>query len=234
MQRSPDIRAADASVRAAEAGLAAARLYREPALSLQAIDIRSKDVTSFSREDTLQAAVTLPLSDGGLGREQVREAQATLAGAQAQGEATRRTVLAGVSAAYLTAGSRRRQLAAALITQQIAQETFDKTRLGYQNGLFPLINILNAQAALTQARIAYTQAVYDAAAAAVGLTAAFQGAAPAAPISPVPAATTPGAAGTGANGTSPAGANVPGTTPAGNSTTGTGAGGAGSGGRGAP
>jgi len=114
-------------------------------------------------------------------------------------------VLAGVSAAYLTAGSRRRQLAAALVTQLIAQETFDKTRLGYQNGLFPLINVLNAQAALTQARIAYTQAVYDAAAAAVGLTAAFQGAAPVAPTSPVPVipapmTTPPGAAGAGTGG----------------------------------
>ena len=240
--RSPDIRAADATVRADEAALAAARLYREPTLSLQAIDIRSKDVTSFSREDTLQAAVTLPLSDGGLGREQVREAEAALAGARAQVEATRRTVLANVSAAYLTAGSRRRQVAAALVTQQIAQETYDKTRLGYQNGLFPLINVLNAQAALTQARIAYTQAVYDAAAAAAGLAAAFEGATPAAPAPaapttptiPTPMTITPGANGTGANGTSPAGAGGPGTTPAGTSTTGTGAGGAGAGGRGTP
>ena len=241
VQRSPDVRAADATVRADEAALSAARLYREPTLSLQAIDIRSKDVTSFSREDTVQAAVTLPLSDGGLGREQVREAQAALAGARAQVETTRRTVLASVSAAYLTAGSKRRQLAAALATQQIAQETYDKTRLGYQNGLFPLINVLNAQAALTQARIAYTQAVYDAAAAAAGLSAAFEGGTPTTtPASsttapaPSPPTTAPDAAGTGANGTSPAGANAPGTTPTGTSTTGTGAGGAGSGGRGTP
>ena len=236
VQRSPDVRAADATVRADEAAVAAARLYREPALSLQAIDIRSKDVTSFSREDTLQAAVTLPLSDGGLGREQVREAEAALAGARAQVAQTRRTVLASVSAAYLTAGSRRRQLAAALVTQQIAQETYDKTRLGYQNGLFPLINVLNAQASLTQARIAYTQAVYDAAAAAAGLTAAFEGASPAVPTGAAP--TTPSStppvtpSGTGANGTSPAGAGGPGTTPAGTGTTGTG--GAGAGGRGTP
>ena len=234
--RSPDVRAADATVRADEAALSAARLYREPTLSLQAIDIRSKDVTSFSREDTLQAAVTLPLSDGGLGREQVREAQAALAGAQAQVTQTRRTVLASVSAAYLTAGSRRRQVAAALATQQIAQETYDKTRLGYQNGLFPLINVLNAQAALTQARIAYTQAVYDAAAAAAGLSAAFAGATPALPAltTPTTPVTPPPTAPTGANGTSPAGAGGPGTTPSGTSTTGTGAGGAGAGGRGTP
>ncbi len=238
VERSPDVRAADATVRADEAALSAARLYHEPAFSLQAIDIRSKDVTSFSRQDTLQAAVTLPLSDGGLGREQVREAEAALAGARAQVAGTRRTVLASVSAAYLTAGSRRRQVAAALVTQQIAQETYDKTRLGYQNGLFPLLNVLNAQAALTQARIAYTQAVYDAAAAAAGLAAAFEGATPVAPALPAPTTpaptTTPGTGGTGANGTSPAGAGGPGTTPSGTSTTGTGAGGAGAGGRGTP
>lgn len=236
LERSPDLRAADATARAGEAALSAARLYREPTLSLQAIDIRSKDVTSFSREDSVQAAVTLPLSDGGLGREQVREAQAALAGARAQGEATRRTVLASVSAAFLTAGSKRRQVASALVTQRVAQETYDKTRLGYQNGLFPLINVLNAQAALTQARIAYTQAVYDAAAAAAGLSATFEGATTAAPGMPVtaPATAAPGANGTGANGTSPAGAGGPGTTPTGTSTTGPGAGGAGSGGRGTP
>lgn len=230
--RSPDLRAAEATVRADRAALEAARLYREPAYSLQAIDIRSKDVTSFQSEDTVQAAVTLPLSDGGLGRAQVQEAQAALAGATAQAEVVRRTVLAGVSAAYLTAQSRRRQIDAARTARDIAQITYDKTTLGYRSGLFPLLQVLTARAALTQARIAYTQAVYDAAAASTTLSTAFAGSVPTPlPASPVPAAPPP----TGANGTSPAGgASTPGTTPAGNSTTGTGPGGASAGGRGAP
>ena len=232
LSRSPDLRAAEATIRADRAAIAAARLYREPAFSLQAIDIRSKDVTSFRSEDTVQAAVTLPLSDGGLGSAQVQEAQAALAGASAQAEAVRRTVIAGVSAAYLTAQSRRRQIESARTARDIAQITYDKTTLGYRNGLFPLLQVLTARAALTQARLAYTQAVYDAAAASTTLSTAFAGAAPALPPAPiVPAAVPP----TGANGTSPTGgASTPGTTPAGNSTTGTGAGGAGSGGRGAP
>ncbi len=230
LSRSPDLRAAEATVRADQAAVSAARLYREPAFSLQAIDIRSKDVTSFQSEDTVQAAVTLPLSDGGLGSAQVQEAQAALAGASAQAEAVRRTVLAGVSATYLTAQSRRRQIESARTARDIAQITYDKTTLGYRNGLFPLLQVLTARAALTQAQIAYTQAVYDAAAASTTLSTAFAGAVPALiPTAPLAAPLS------GANGTSPAGgASTPGTTPAGNSTTGTGAGGAGSGGRGAP
>jgi len=233
LTRSPDLRAAEATIRADKAALDAARLYREPAYSLQAIDIRSKDVTSFRSEDTLQAAVTLPLSDGGLGRAQVTEAQAALLGATAQVEVIRHTVVAGVSAAFLTAQSRRRQVESARTARDIAQITYDKTTLGYRNGLFPLLQVLNARAALTQARIAYTQAVYDAAAASTTLSTALAGSVPttlSAP--PVPAAAPPQA---GANGTSPTGgASTPGTSPAGNSTTGTGPGGAGSGGRGAP
>jgi outer membrane protein TolC len=217
LSRSPDLRAAEAAIQADQAALAAARLYREPVVSLQAIDIRSKDVTSFRSEDTVQAAVTLPLADGGLGRAQVQEAQAALAGAEAQREAIRRQAFANVSAAYLTAESRRRQIDAARTSQDIAQITYDKTTLGYRNGLFPLLQVLTARAALTQARITYTQAVYDAAAASSALSNEFEGATPTASLetSPAPSALT--APPTGANRTSPAGA-----------------GGANAGGRGAP
>ena len=232
LSRSPDLRAAQATIRADEAALSAARLYRDPTYSLQAIDIRSKDVTGFRQLDTIQAAITLPLTDGGLGRAQVQEAQAALNAAKTQVEIIRRQALAGVSAAYLTAQSRRRQVASARTAQDIAQITYDKTTLGYRNGLFPLLQVLNARAALTQARIAYTQALYDAAAASTSLSTAFAGFVPTA--LPTPAPTAPAAPPTGANGTGPAGANLPGTSPAGNSTTGTGAGGANAGGRGGP
>ena len=172
---SPDVRAAPATVRADQAALASAHLFAEPAFSLQAIDIRSNDQTSFSRVDTVQAAVTVPLSDGGLGRAQVREAEAALSGAQAQEETARRAVLVAVSAAYLTAQSTRSQVAAALVARDVAQISYDKTRLGYENGLFPLSDVLNAQAALRQAQIAYTQALYDAAVALGALNAALNG-----------------------------------------------------------
>ncbi len=222
LANSPNLRVGDAALRAAEAGLQAIRLYREPTLSLQAIDIRSNDRTSFSRLDTVQATVSLPLSDGGLGRAQVREAEALLAEARARNAETRRVVLAGVSTAYLTAQSQRRQVAAAKVALDIAQITYDKTVLGYRSGLFPQLQVLTAQTALTQARIAYTQAVYGAGAAAASLSATLAGAvAPVSPALPPVAPATPPAS------PSPAGAGAPTTSPAGNPTTGPNAGKAG-------
>jgi outer membrane protein len=163
LQYLPDIRAAEATVRADELALRAAQRWREPGLSLQAIDLRSGDQTAFSREDTVQLSLALPLSDGGLGRARVREAQAVVEQARAQAEAAQRTALVTVSAAYLTAQSSRQQVQAAGVAQDTAQIAYDKTVLGYRNGLFPFTDVLNAQAALTQARIAYRQALYDAA-----------------------------------------------------------------------
>ena len=163
LQYSPTVRSADATVRANEAALRAARRWREPGLSLQAIDLRSSDKTAFSREDTVQAMLTLPLSDGGVGRARTREAQATFEQARAQAELARRTALVTVSSAYLTAQSSARQIDAAGVAQEMAQTAYEKTVIGYRNGQFPLTDVLNAQSALTQARIAYRQAVYDAA-----------------------------------------------------------------------
>ena len=73
--RAADVRAAQASVRAAQAALEAARRGRAPDLSLQAIDARSKDVTGFSRLDTLQVSVTVPLSDSGLLQSQIQRSR---------------------------------------------------------------------------------------------------------------------------------------------------------------
>lgn len=165
LQNSPDVRAADATSHAAKMALDAAKLFKEPTVELQAIDVRSSDKTSFSREDSILASITVPLADGGLGKAQVREAEAALNQANEQAKSARRAALIAVSAAYLTAQSARTLVSAAQAAQDVAQITYDKTVKGYQNGLFPLINVLTAQNVLAQARIATVQATYDAASA---------------------------------------------------------------------
>ncbi len=221
---STDVAAADANVRADESALASARAYREPTLSLQGIDLHSKDATSFSREDTVQAEVSIPLTDGGVGRAQVQGAQAALAAARAQAQAARRRTLVAVSAAYLTAQSNIAQVTATQTALDIAQTTYDKSVLGYRNGLTPLADVLSAQNALNQARLAAIQARYDAASAQTSLQAALAGdtgtVASAAPVSPggASAQAEPEAAPNNAAGASaPAGAGAPTDTPAGNS-----------------
>jgi outer membrane protein TolC len=206
-------------VRADQTALQTARLSHEPTYSLQASDTRSNDQTSFSRLDTIQASVSFPLTDGGLAAAQVREAQAALAQAQAQAETARKTALTSVSAAYLTAQSARSQVEATREAQDVAQVTYDKTVRGYQNGLFPLINVLNAQTALAQARAAYVQALYDAMTAQTQLDLALSGAvaAPANSPSPAPpAGASPGSSGTPPNAQSPQGASPAGAPSGGN------------------
>ncbi|MHB2018332.1 MAG: TolC family protein [Candidatus Xenobia bacterium] len=167
--RSPQIHAALATLRAQQMALAAARLYRTPSLALVAGDVRSTDQTAFSREDSVQALITWPLTDGGLGKAQIAEAQAALAAAQAQLEVARKTVLLSSANAWSTAQTRIQQLQSAKVAADVAQVSYDKTRRGYSAGLFPLINVLDALNTLTQARLAYAQARYDAAAAVAAL-----------------------------------------------------------------
>jgi len=169
VKNSPDVRAAEASVRAQEIAQQAVGLWREPIYSLQGSDTRSNDQTGFARLDTIEATITIPLSDGGLARAQVREARSALEQARAQAESARRTTLVTVSTAYLLAQGSLRQVAAARVAREIAQTTYEKTVRGYQAGLFPLTDVLSAQSALAQARVADAQARYDAAAAAATL-----------------------------------------------------------------
>jgi outer membrane protein TolC len=158
---SPEVMAADATVRASEDALSAARRYRDPSVSFQAIDARSGDQTSFSREDVLQAQITVPLSDGGLGDSQVRAAAAELEHASAQADAARKSARAAAGAAYLNADGTAAELASAKDASDIAATTYDRTLEGYRNGLFPLVDVLTAQNALAQASTLYVQSLYD-------------------------------------------------------------------------
>lgn len=167
---SPSVRAADATVRANETALQIAKRSRDPVLALQGSDIRSNDKTGFSRLDSVQATISIPLSDGGLSKAQRQAAQAALEQARAQAQVARQTTLLAVSAAYLTAQSSQKQLGAALEARDVAQTAYDKTARGYRLGLFPLADVLTAGNELRQARTAYAQALYEAANAVSTLT----------------------------------------------------------------
>ncbi len=160
---SPAVRAADATVKANEVGLQIAKHSRDPLLALQASDVRSNDQTGFRSLDTVQATISIPLSDGGASKAARKAAQATLEGSRAQAEAARQTTLVAVSAAYLTAQSSQKQLDAAREARDIAQIAYDKTVRGYTLGLFPFADVLTAGNELRLARTAYAQSLYDAA-----------------------------------------------------------------------
>jgi outer membrane protein len=175
---SPDVFAAENTVLADKEALVAATQYNTPALSLQALDARGGDVTSFSRQDTVQASVTVPLDDGGLEKAQIAAAQASLAQATAQESAARKAVIVAVSTEYVELQSSLSEVQSTQMEQALAQTTYDKTRLGYLNGLYPLTDVLSSESALAQAQTDSIQAVYDAKSASYALSVAVGMSAP--------------------------------------------------------
>ena len=165
IEHSPDVMAASAVVDADEKSLRLSRLYRDPSYSVQLSDARSGDVTGFSRLDNIQANITIPLSDGGLGAGQVKEAQSVLAQAKVQLDGAKRLAGSTAAAADLTERNAASQTVAAKVALTIAQTAYEKTIAGYHEHLFPLSDTLVAQSAYLQTLIAYTQSLYDQAAA---------------------------------------------------------------------
>ena len=88
---------------------------------------------------------------------------AALNQARAQAVAARHAVVVAVSSAHVAAQSNGRQVALRKAALDIAQTTYDKTILGYRNGLFTITDVLAAQAALASSRSDYTLSIYDAA-----------------------------------------------------------------------
>ena len=81
----------------------------------------------------------------------------------------RQTAQLSVSTNYLNAQSALDLVGPTQSAVDIAQTTLNKTQQGYLAGLNPIVDVLNAQLALNQARIAHAQAVYDAASAVAAL-----------------------------------------------------------------
>jgi outer membrane protein TolC len=169
LKNSPDLKAALEATASEQAVLEATKRYNDPQVSIQALDARSGDVTSFSRQDSLQASVTVPIDDGGVGHEQIKSAAATLAQAIAAEESVRKSVLLATSSDYVAVQGSLALVELTSAARDLAQATYEKTLLGYQSGLYPLSDTLAAQSALAQARTDYAQAVVSAASAAFSL-----------------------------------------------------------------
>jgi len=103
--------------------------------------------------------------DSSVGWRSVQEAEAAINQAKATVDASTLSTQASAAAAYHNAQSTQKVAESAKTALDIAQTAYDKTVLGYHNGLFPMTDVLNAQAALSQTRSAYTQALFDAGAA---------------------------------------------------------------------
>ncbi len=160
----PEILADQVRVRAFQIGVKLARAGLEPTFSLDAGGEYYPD-TSFQsprqRVAQITATLTIPLYDGGLTRDRVKEAHLATDNAQTTLESQQSGVALDVRQAYLNLQTAAQQIdsANAALQEAIAARQLAQVRYAGQVGIF--LEVTDAQSALVQAESSQVNAVYD-------------------------------------------------------------------------
>lgn len=164
LDRRPEILASTTEVRAAEKGIKLARASTDPRFSV-GLAGTYYPTTSFQyvRQSTaaITLGVTVPIYEGGLARERVREARALVDAAKAREDRVRRDVALQVQNAALDVETARKRLAAANVAVSAATAARDLAQQRYEAQVGLYLEVTDAQAALTQAQAAQVDAAYD-------------------------------------------------------------------------
>lgn len=160
----PEIRQAETSLKLAEQTVHYTKTEDDPSLALfattdwsSATSVASPNNTSY----TFGASVSWPIWTGGATRARVAEARNDVEIARKSLEQTSLVVGQEVrtSATNVMESSRRVQTAQSNVN--LAEESLRLSRLRYQEGVTPFVEVSNAEAALTQARTNFVSARYD-------------------------------------------------------------------------
>lgn len=160
----PEVLAAEAQVAAAHKGILLAQKSYLPSVNVSAQFTYSPDAAGFTPKTTAGAlvlSVSIPLYDGGQAAAQKEQAQAVLASAQTQRRNAIDQVELDVRTAYLNLLQARDRVAVANQALAQAQESYRLATVRYNNGVSPLLEVSDAQAALTQAEQNQVNALYD-------------------------------------------------------------------------
>lgn len=166
LQSRPEFAELAARQAAARAGIQLAESGARPTVALQATGSYSNTTGVFAGQAgtaswSVTLAATMNLHDGGITRERIREAQLRLEQLQALEVQQKQSVELEVRQAALTLSSAAEELAGAdaLIVQ--AQEALRIANVRFQAGVGTNLEVLNAQAAASQAEGARVQALFN-------------------------------------------------------------------------
>ncbi|HSF29881.1 MAG TPA: TolC family protein [Candidatus Tectomicrobia bacterium] len=160
LENRTELRALRARIRSAEADLTLAKRDFFPSLSADANwNYRGQELP-YAPNWVVGATLTVPVLNPPL-FSQVDEAAANLASAQASEEITAQNIVLEVQQSFvdLVAARERIRTAEVLLTQ--ARENLDLAQGRYQVGVGPLIDVTDAELALTQAESENIQAIVD-------------------------------------------------------------------------
>ena len=159
---SPEVRAAEASVQQESFGIGAARGAILPVVSFDYFyGINANQFAIYNPESNrllgsvFQAQATVPLWNWGAGQSKLRQARLRVRAAQAELTLAQRQLKANISTFHREAEIARDQVASLRESLDLATESLRLTVLRYQAGEVGILEVVDAQTTLIQARNAY-------------------------------------------------------------------------------
>jgi outer membrane protein TolC len=161
-KNNPDIRAAQATVTQETYGIKSAKSARLPSLSFDYLYGLNANQYALHNEfqqknlgSSVQATLNIPIWTWGAARSRVRQAELKLQQARTDLSFTQRQLLASLNAFYAEANSARSQLGSLRHSLDLSDESLRLTVLRYQAGEISVLEVVDAQTTLFQARNAY-------------------------------------------------------------------------------
>jgi outer membrane protein TolC len=159
----PELRANDLRVKASEESVGLAKKDYFPVLTGNAAYNRASTTESFLKEEGWNAGVTVtfPIFSGFLTRHQVAESTALFNAAKANFDVLRQNIILEVQQAALNLRAAADRIPTAGLAAQQAAENLEIANGRYAAGVGNPIEVTDAQVTYSNAKTAYTQALYD-------------------------------------------------------------------------
>lgn len=161
-KKNPDIRAAEATVRQQTFGVSSARASLLPSLTFDYFfGINANQVALYDREhhnnlgSSAQAQLNIPIWTWGAARSRVHQAKLRLQMAKLDLTFTQRQLLANLNSFYREASVARDEVGSLRHSLDLSSQSLKLTLLRYQAGESTVLEVVDAQTTLTQARNAF-------------------------------------------------------------------------------
>jgi outer membrane protein len=160
--RRPELRQADSNIVIAQRLIKLAGVGQLPSVSIVGSGNYNGNVyTGTHSTASLSAVLGIPLYDGGTTHAKIKEAQSDLRSQQITREQLRQNVSVEVRQALSNINDAQTRASSATLGVTQAQEAFRLSNVRYQNGIGTILDVVNAQAQLAQARSNLLNAQYD-------------------------------------------------------------------------
>jgi outer membrane protein TolC len=157
-----DIKAQDIRVEAGRTNLALAERGMSPTLTGSAgYSFSGETDPTAERNWRLSVGLVIPVLDGGLTREQIKQAKSDLSSAEARRESLRQSVILSVRTAHASLLEARESVKAAAEVEKQARETLNLAQGRYKAGVGNSLEISDAVDGYAQARIRVVTALYN-------------------------------------------------------------------------